>query len=160
AFGFGVLANDYSPNGSLAASLVSGPAHGTLSLSSGGGFTYTPAPNYNGSDSFVYRATDPLGLSATATVSLTIWPMADPTQMTGPGPQSLAEDTSLTFSTANGNAFTVTDIESPRLLVVLLVQNGILTLPFTTGLEFPDPASLNGTAHVTFYADDPAEANA
>src|SRR5262249_9228720 len=65
-----------------------------------------------------------------------------------------------TFSVANGKAITVTDIESPRLLVVLLVQNGILSLPNTTGLQFPDPASLNNSAHVTFYADNPAEANA
>src|SRR5262249_34498785 len=28
------------------------------------------------------------------------------------------------------------------------------------GLEFPDPASLNNSPRVTFYADDPAEANA
>src|SRR5262249_48349280 len=136
------------------------PAHGTVSLSAGGGFTYTPALNYNGTDSFVYRATDPGGLSSQATVSLTIWPVDDPTQLSIPGPQRTAEDTPLTFSPATGNAITFSDPESPRLLVVLLVQNGILSLQNTAGLTFPDPASPNNSAHVTFYADTPAAANA
>src|SRR5262249_49922947 len=57
--GYSVLSNDYSPNGSLTASLVTGPSHGTLNLNADGSFTYTPAPNYNGPDSFVYQATDP-----------------------------------------------------------------------------------------------------
>ncbi len=159
-YGFGVLGNDYSPNGELTASLVSGPAHGTLNLNPMGGFTYTPDPNYFGPDSFVYRATDPLNLSADATVSLTVWNMDDPIQLTLPGPQTTVEDTPLTFSAANGNAITIFDIESPRVLVALLVQNGILTLPSTAGLEFPDPQNLNNSPSVVFIADDPAEANA
>ena len=36
--------------------LTSSPTNGTLSLSSGGSYTYTPAANFNGSDSFKYRA--------------------------------------------------------------------------------------------------------
>src|SRR5262249_39993581 len=73
-YGLGVLGNDSDRDGdSLSAVLVSGPAHGTLTLNLGGGFTYTPAPNYNGPDSFTYRATDPAGLSSQATVSLTVW---------------------------------------------------------------------------------------
>ncbi len=49
----GVLANDSDPDGdTLHSSLGTGPAHGSLSLSSNGGFTYTPAANYNGPDSF------------------------------------------------------------------------------------------------------------
>jgi VCBS repeat-containing protein len=159
-YGFGVLANDYSSNGDLTASLVSGPAHGTLTLSPSGSFTYTPAPNYTGPDSFTYRATDSLGLSADATVSLTVWPMNDPTLLTVPGPQTTAEETPLTFSAATGNAITVFDTDQPRVLVALLVHDGILTLPSTAGLEFPDPDSVNNSPHITFYADNPAEANA
>ena len=36
--------------------LVSGPAHGTLTLNADGSFTYTPAADYNGPDTFIYRA--------------------------------------------------------------------------------------------------------
>ena len=42
-------------------------------LNANGSFTYTPALNYNGPDSFTYRATDGVGgTSATATVSITV----------------------------------------------------------------------------------------
>src|SRR5205823_3168689 len=56
----------------LSAVLVSGPSHGTLTLNSNGSFTYTPAANYNGSDSFVYQVNDGTADSNLATVSLTI----------------------------------------------------------------------------------------
>src|SRR5205085_1355128 len=55
----GVLANDTDADGNtLSAVLVSGPSHGTVSLAADGGFTYTPAADYNGPDSFTYKATD------------------------------------------------------------------------------------------------------
>src|SRR5262249_56616399 len=55
----GVLANDGDVDGDpLTAILVTGPAHGTLTLSTNGGFTYTPSLNYNGPDSFTYKAND------------------------------------------------------------------------------------------------------
>ncbi|PYJ08398.1 MAG: hypothetical protein DME25_01630, partial [Verrucomicrobia bacterium] len=69
----GVLGNDTDADGdTLAASVVTGPAHGTLSLSTNGGFTYAPNSNYFGADSFTYQASDGLTNSASATVSLTI----------------------------------------------------------------------------------------
>src|SRR6185369_2349628 len=34
--------------------VIAGPAHGTVSFSDAGGFTYKPAENYNGHDAFVY----------------------------------------------------------------------------------------------------------
>ena len=53
----GVLANDPDADGDTrTASLVSGPAHGTLKFNANGSFTYTPAAGYIGSDSFVYSA--------------------------------------------------------------------------------------------------------
>ncbi len=54
------------------------PQHGTLIINSDGSFTYTPAPDYNGSDSFDYTITDDVGASSTATVSITIDPVNDP----------------------------------------------------------------------------------
>jgi len=38
------------------------------------------------------------------------------------------------------------------------VQDGILTLPSTAGLEFPYPDSVNNSPHITFYAANPAAA--
>ena len=134
-----MLANDYDPEaGGLQAVLVSGPAHGTLYLNAGGSFSYTPDANYFGPDSFAYRATDLGRPGRLATVSLTVWEMDDPIELSPPAADD-RRGTPLTFSSANGNAITVTDIESPRVLVALLVQNGILTLPSTAGWNFPIP---------------------
>ena len=56
----GVLANDTDADADfLIAVLVTGPAHGTLTLAPNGSFTFTPEPGFSGSDSFSYRALDP-----------------------------------------------------------------------------------------------------
>lgn len=70
----GVLANDTSsPAGDvLAASLQTGPAHGTLKLYSNGAFIYRPAKGYTGSDSFAYVAKDGGSTSDPATVTLNV----------------------------------------------------------------------------------------
>src|SRR5207249_4345054 len=73
----GVLANDSDLDGdALTAMVVTGPTHGSLTLNSDGSFTYTPAANYNGPDSFTYRASDG-SASATATASITVRPVND-----------------------------------------------------------------------------------
>src|SRR5262249_54262097 len=53
------------------ATITSGPAHGTVSVS-GRQITYTPTGSYTGTDSFQYTATNAAGTSSTATVSLTV----------------------------------------------------------------------------------------
>ena len=69
----GVLGNDRDPAGAaLTAILVAGPTHGTLTLKADGSFTYTPAANYVGPDSFTYRASDGTSTGNVATVSLTV----------------------------------------------------------------------------------------
>jgi len=55
----------------LTAVLVSGPAHGTLTLNPDGSFTYTPAENFCGEDSFTYKAYDGALYSNVATVRIT-----------------------------------------------------------------------------------------
>ena len=73
----GVLANDTGMNLAafpLSAALMTGPAHGTLSLSSDGSFRYTPNSGYLGPDSFTYQATNSYANSVTTTVSLAVVP--------------------------------------------------------------------------------------
>jgi hypothetical protein len=68
----GILANDTDTAGyTLSAVLASGPANGVLALNANGGFTYTPATNFSGTDSFKYYAGDGTSNSAVATVTLT-----------------------------------------------------------------------------------------
>lgn len=73
----GVLVNDEDVDGdALAASVVAPPAHGTLALDAGGGFTYQPDADYFGADSFTYRAADGADASE-ATVTLDVAPVND-----------------------------------------------------------------------------------
>jgi VCBS repeat-containing protein len=89
----GVLANDSDPDGDpLAAVLVSGPAHGTLTLNANGAFTYTPAANFNGTDSFTYRASDGTTNSNLATVTQTVTPVNDPPTVTVGSPGNCGGD--------------------------------------------------------------------
>jgi VCBS repeat-containing protein len=71
--GTSILANDSDvDSASLSAILVSGPTHGTLTLQSNGKFTYTPTANYNGTDSFSYKANAGSLDSNVATANLTV----------------------------------------------------------------------------------------
>ncbi|MFN8633985.1 MAG: Ig-like domain-containing protein [Chloroflexota bacterium] len=67
----GVLTNDIEPlSRPLTATTVSQPAHGVLQLGANGGFTYTPNAGFVGTDTFTYRAANPDGNGANATVTI------------------------------------------------------------------------------------------
>ncbi len=89
----GVLTNDTTgaSAGRLSAVLVSGPAHGSLTLNADGSFAYTPVTNFYGSDSFTYQASDGVGNSAATGVTISVIPTGalffdDFTRATDPGP--------------------------------------------------------------------------
>ncbi|HEY7591098.1 MAG TPA: Ig-like domain-containing protein [Candidatus Limnocylindrales bacterium] len=79
-----VVANDGDPDGTAdldasTVSIVSGPANGTVLVDPVTGvITYTPDPNFNGSDSLVYEICDGSGECDTATVTITVTPVPDP----------------------------------------------------------------------------------
>src|SRR5207248_2210637 len=89
----GVIGNDSDADGdALAAVLVAGVGHGSLTLSANGSFTYVPAAGYYGADSFTYKANDTFANSAVATVSLTINPVALVVDSSGDGADALPGD--------------------------------------------------------------------
>ena len=99
-----VLTNDTNTDGgALTASKLTNPAHGTATVASDGAFTYTPAANYNGSDSFTYRATDGI-TSDDATVSITVTAVNDPPVASTAG-ATTNEDTTVNVTVA-------TDVDS------------------------------------------------
>jgi hypothetical protein len=136
----GVLANDSDPDGNpITAVLVSGPSHASsFTLNSDGSFSYTPAANYNGSDSFTYKDSDGITTGNTATVSLTINAVNDPPVNTVPGAQTTNEDTALVFSSGNNNQISTSDVDAGAagVQITLSVGHGTLTLAQTTGLSF------------------------
>lgn len=76
----GVLANDTDPGmATLSAVLITGPSNAaSFILNTDGSFSYQPAANFNGSDSFTYVADNGATTSNVATVSLLINPINDP----------------------------------------------------------------------------------
>ena len=135
---------------------ISSPAHGTATLITvgpdAGKILYTPALNYNGSDSFTYVATDGSLDSAPATVSITVSAVNDPPVNTVPGAQTTAEDTSLVFSSGNLNQVSVSDVDmvgSSIIQVSLGVTHGTLTLGSIVGLTFTTGA--NGSSSMVFH---------
>ncbi len=75
----GLLANDGDAEGDvLTATVISGPAHGVLTLNADGSFTYVPNGGFVGTDSFSYRAGDGVAVSNVATVTLNVLQAAAP----------------------------------------------------------------------------------
>ena len=67
----GILANDVG-TAPLTATLVSGPADGSLTLTNNGGFSYTPASGFSGTDSFTYQCSDGQTTSLVTTATITV----------------------------------------------------------------------------------------
>ncbi len=117
----GVLGNDSNPGGgSLSAVLVSGPSHGSLSLAADGGFLYTPAADYFGSDSFTYGASAGGAQSAPATVTLTVTPVNDAPVVTGES-ATASTSGSVSFATADLLA-NDTDVDGDSLSIIAVAM--------------------------------------
>ena len=151
-----VLTNDTDVDANpLTAALVTGPAQGTLTLNANGTFTYTPAANYNGSDSFTYHANDGTVNSNIATVTITINAVNDlPVAVNNA--YTTNEDTPLTVALANSVLVNDTDIEGNALTAVLDVgpANGTLTLNANGTFTYTPAANYNGSDTFTYHAND------
>ena len=151
----GVLANDSDVDGdTLLTSVVSDVSNGTLSLNGDGSFSYTPDPDFNGSDSFVYQADDGNGGTDTATVLITVNPIND-APVADDDSYSTDEDTVLNVA-APGVLGNDSDVDGDTLLtsVVSDVSNGTLSLNGDGSFSYtPDP-DFNGSDSFVYQADD------
>jgi VCBS repeat-containing protein len=157
----GVLTNDTDVEATpLTAALVVGPAHGTLALNADGSFTYTPAPNFSGSDSFTYQASDGSLSSGVATVDLTVRPVND-APVAGDDSYTTNEDTALTVA-APGILGNDGDVDSPTLTVVLVTgpSHGTLALNADGSFTYTPAANFNGADSFTYRASDGAAQSA
>ena len=87
-------------------------------LDATGGFTYTPNANFNGSDSFTYKANDGTVDSNTVTVTITVGAVND-APVAGDDSYATPEDTLLT-RTAPGVLANDSDVDSGSLTAVLV----------------------------------------
>ena len=107
-----VLANDTDVEGSaLTPKIDTQPANGTVTVNPNGSITYTPKKDYNGTDTFTYKANDGTADSNTATVTITVNPVNDaPTisVLAGTGSQSAC----LSYNTSGRVTLKLSDVDS------------------------------------------------
>jgi parallel beta-helix repeat protein/VCBS repeat-containing protein len=152
----GVLDNDTNPeNRTLTAQKVSDPANGTVTVNSDGGYTYTPNANYNGPDSFTYKANDGARDSNTATVSITVNAVNDAPNATN-DTGTVAEDGTLTVAAADGVLDNDTDVENQALTAAKVAdpQHGSVTLNGDGSYTYTPEADYNGPDSFTYKAND------
>lgn len=149
----GVLANDTDvENTPLTATIVTNPTHGTLTLNSNGSFTYTPDAGYQGTDTFVYVASDGVNVSNAATVTIQVnnLPVAQSDAYT------TTEDTPLVVDVANGVLSNDTDANGDPLTAVVVTNpaHGTLTLNADGSFTYTPNANFAGTDTFTYRAND------
>ncbi|MEA2183555.1 MAG: hypothetical protein QOF69_2740, partial [Solirubrobacteraceae bacterium] len=157
------LSGDDEDGNALTFSIVSGPAHGGLGAiaapSCAGApshcsadVTYTPDPDYNGADSFTYKANDGTADSATKTVAITVDAVND-APVASDGSASLNEDATKSVDLSA----LVTDVDnsvaSLTYTIVSPPAHGGLTGSGVSRTYTPD-ADYNGPDSFTYKAGD------
>ncbi|NLE37509.1 MAG: tandem-95 repeat protein, partial [Pirellulaceae bacterium] len=153
AAGNGVLANDTDVDGDqLQANLVTGVSHGTLSLNANGSFVYTPAADFNGVDTFVYKVYDGETYSGETTVTLVVNRPA----VVQNDAYSVERNNVLTVEAANGVLANDADLDADALTAVLATgpSNGVLVLNADGSFTYTPNAGFHGTDTFTYAAED------
>jgi VCBS repeat-containing protein len=130
-------------------SRVTQTAHGTVTVNGDGTFSYTPNANYNGPDSFTFKANDGLADSNTATEHLTVNAVND-APVAANGSSSGNENAVIT------GTLVATDIDSASLTFSRVAQagHGTVTVNANGSFSYTPNANYFGTDSFTFKAND------
>jgi large repetitive protein len=145
-----VVANDSDPDGDPLTVVSATASHGTVVINANGTITYTPAANYNGTDTILYTVSDGNGGFSTAAAIVTITPVNDAPVATNDVAVT-NEDTPVTVSILandrdpDGDPLTVTGAAAPNGTVVIN-PNGTIT--------YTPNANFNGTDTITYTISD------
>ena len=142
-----VLENDSDVDGdALTAVLTTDVSNGTLALAADGSFTYTPDPDFNGTDAFTYVANDGTDNSSVATVTITVNPVNDPPVGVDDA-YAIDEDQSLTIA-APGVLDNDTDVDGDSL------ASGLAADPTSGALDQLEDGSFTYTPDPDFNGTD------
>ncbi|MBY0286385.1 MAG: tandem-95 repeat protein, partial [Mycobacteriaceae bacterium] len=141
-----VLANDLDADGdALTTTVVTDPAHGTVVHNADGSFTYTPAANFNGTDTFTYKVSDATTTSTAATVNVTVVPVND-VVVASDRSVSMSEDGALSSVVA----LSATDVDGDPLTASVVGQPTHGTVEFVDALNYLYRPTENFTGTDTF----------
>jgi len=148
-----VLANDTDPDGDvLSVASVTQGAHGAVVINPDKTVKYTPAANYNGSDSFTYTVSDGHGGTATAAVGINVTPVNDPPVAVNDAATVVA-GSAATVSVLTNDA----DIDGPSLSVATVTQGAHGSVVINAGQTVTYTAALYvGTDTFTYTVSDGA----
>ncbi|HEV3299038.1 MAG TPA: S53 family peptidase [Planctomycetaceae bacterium] len=115
------------------------------------GLVFTPTSGYAGTAAALFFSITDLGdgLVGTAAIGVSVYA---PPKFTAPATASVANNHTLVFSSAGGNAISLSDAAAAKggnVQLTLTSTHGTLALPTTSGLVFT--AGANHTATMTFY---------
>ncbi len=147
-----VAASD--PDGdSLTYTLVTGPEHGTIVFNPDGSYVYTPGANYNGTDSFTFRASDGSLTSNVATIALAIAAVNDAPELANPlADSTTAEDAAFNYTLPAG---TFSDVDNAVLVFSVSSLPAWLSFDPATRTFSGTPANGDvGSFDVTVTASD------
>jgi VCBS repeat-containing protein len=135
----------------LGSHVVDQPAHGAVVVNADGTFSYTPATDHFGTDTFTYRLSDGPLESNLATVSLTITPVND-APVVADVQATTAEDTALVIALG---AY-ATDVDSTALTTQIVAgpAHGVLTQNADGSYTYTPDANYNGADSFTYLAND------
>ena len=135
---------------SLTYSMVTNPAHGSLA-GSADARTYTPSANYNGPDSFTFKANDGIVDSSIATVSITVLPVND-SPVAGNDSITTNQNTAAIInvlandSDPDGDALSVTSVSAPTY--------GSATVNSDNTITYTPPSGFSGTDSFSYTISD------
>jgi uncharacterized protein len=149
----GVLTNDTDGNNDpLTAVLVSNPTNGTLALNPDGSFSYSPASNFNGSDSFTYKANDGVADSNVATVMITVTAVND-NPVAADDSATVAKNSSVAISALANDS----DVDGDTLMVVSYTQGTYGTVKYSAknnSFRYTPAKGFTGTDTFTYTISD------
>jgi VCBS repeat-containing protein len=151
----GVLANDTDvDDAQLTALVVTPPAFGSLTLNADGSFTYKPNADFNGTDSFVYRASDGRLTSNDATVTIAV-ETANDAPVAADDAFDVVEDTPRTLSVLANDSDTEASPLTPNLVDGQGPANGTVTLNAGgTSFDYAPNADFNGSDGFSYTVSD------
>lgn len=153
----GVLSNDSDPEGdalTVSAYDSASAAGGTVVMNSDGSFTYTPAADFNGNDTFTYTVRDANGGTATQTVAITV-NAANDAPVAADDSLNTAANTPLTFAAAD-LLDNDSDIDGDSLTIIGLTNpgNGTLTDNGDGTYTYTPNSSFSGVDTFTYTISD------
>ena len=124
--------------------LIPNPTVNYTSPNATGSISFTPLADQNGAATITVTVNDGGGTAnggvqtVTRTFNVTVSAVNDAPVNNVPGPQTVVENSALTFSTANANLISISDVDAgvSPVRVTLTATNGTITLSTIAGLAF------------------------